>query len=275
MTHSNGDFAAAWRLVRTPPGCAAWNMAVDHALAESAARGASGPVLRLYAWSPAAVSIGHNQPIRERRESLEELRARGMEAVRRPTGGRAVLHADEVTYSVAAPAGLPGLEGGLRGSCARIHAAILAGLARLGIADLSLHEGAPAAGPRRASACFATASRSEVAWRGRKLVGSAQRRLPGAILQQGSILLDSRLDAGQSALEALWPESFGGGRWTSLAEAGGRRFGFDEVAGAVRAGFTEALGAAFASSALQPHEEASATSLLHDLYGRDEFLYRM
>jgi lipoate-protein ligase A len=259
-------------------------MACDHALAESVSRG-EPPALRFYAWEPATVSIGYNQPVRGRRERFEELRARGFGAVRRPTGGRAVLHAREVTYSVAASANLPVLAGGLRASCARVHAAIRSGLAALGIADLSLHGtgGQPRdssrssaegpdleAGPRRALACFATPSRSEIAWRGRKLVGSAQRRFEGAILQHGSILVEGS----QSALEELWPGGSGGGWVATLVEAGGRPFAFDEVARAVREGFESELGVAFEPGQLDAWEEARAQCLAAERYGRDEFLYR-
>ena len=89
-----------WRLVETPPAPGAWNMAVDQALADTVREGGP-PVLRVYRWSPACLSLGRNQPADG--YDRDEIRRRGMDVVRRPTGGRAVLHWREVTYCVAAP----------------------------------------------------------------------------------------------------------------------------------------------------------------------------
>lgn len=278
--------AAPWRLLQTGAGEPAWNMAVDQALAEAVAAGSSPPVLRLYGWEPAAVSLGYNQPVRERRPALEALHARGPGAVRRPTGGRAVLHAAEVTYSVAARCDRPPLAGGPRESCRTIHAAILAGLRALGLEDLSLYGAAPTGGVvdgrcecrpapaalarRTSAACFATRSRTEVAWRGRKLVGSAQRRFSSALLQHGSILLSGD----QSALERVWPGAAAEGGLTTLGEAGGRAFTFEEVAEAVREGFAGALGIGFEEDELREAEAAEARRLAEQRYRREEFLYR-
>jgi lipoyl(octanoyl) transferase len=87
-----------WRLLDTPPAPGAWNMAVDEALAESV-RAGGAPVLRFYRWSPACLSLGRNQPADG--YDRDRIRRRGVEVVRRPTGGRAVLHHRELTYSVA------------------------------------------------------------------------------------------------------------------------------------------------------------------------------
>src|SRR5215213_2662474 len=95
-----------WRLLDTPPAPGAWNMAVDEALAESVRRGGA-PVLRVYRWSPPCLSLGRNQPARGRYR-LDALAARGIDVVRRPTGGRAVLHDRELTYAAALPEALFG-----------------------------------------------------------------------------------------------------------------------------------------------------------------------
>ena len=245
-------------------------MACDQALAEAVGRGGSPPVLRLYAWDPPSLSVGYNQPLRDRRPQVEELRARGFGAVRRPTGGGAVLHAREVTYSVIAALDPRGWTGGPREACEAIHAAILAGLAGLGIEDLAMHgNGGPTPGGRP-PVCFAATSRSEVAWRGRKLVGSAQRRLAGTLLQHGSILLGGA----QRELEALWGSGFREPRVATLDEAGGRAFAFGEVAEAVRAGFEGGLAPALEASALAPAEKARLEQLVVERYGSDAFLYR-
>ncbi|HEX5725859.1 MAG TPA: hypothetical protein VFX98_10370, partial [Longimicrobiaceae bacterium] len=98
--------APAWRLLDTPPAPGAWNMAVDEALAETVREG-DPPVLRFYRWEPACLSLGRNQPARGRYD-LDALRRRGLDVVRRPTGGRAVLHHRELTYSVAVADGALG-----------------------------------------------------------------------------------------------------------------------------------------------------------------------
>src|SRR3954451_18997918 len=95
-----------WRMIDTPPAPGAWNMAVDEALAASVADGGV-PVLRFYRWEPACLSLGRNQPARGRYD-LAALAAAGVDVVRRPTGGRAVLHRRELTYSAAAPVALLG-----------------------------------------------------------------------------------------------------------------------------------------------------------------------
>src|SRR5271169_6015035 len=90
-----------WRLLITPPARGARNMAVDESILEHIGRGASLPTLRLYSWQPPCLSLGHAQPFAD--VDVPRLNARGWEVVRRPTGGRAILHTDELTYSVIAP----------------------------------------------------------------------------------------------------------------------------------------------------------------------------
>src|SRR3990172_11886293 len=100
-----------WRLLITPPARGAWNMALDESILEhvQAGRGASLPTLRLYAWDPACLSLGHAQPFAD--VDTTRLKERGWEVVRRLTGGRAILHTDELTYSVIGSAKEPILAG--------------------------------------------------------------------------------------------------------------------------------------------------------------------
>lgn len=173
--------ARAWRLLQDGAADAAWNMSVDEALllgAEGAA-----PALRLYTWREPAVSLGFRQAPPG---WLARADALGVEVVRRVTGGGAVLHAGDLTYSVVAPADTPGLPGDLRGSYEWIRARLVSGLARAGIAASA----SPArAGADRLELCFAGATGYEVELDGEKLVGSAQRRTRRAFLQHGSIRL--------------------------------------------------------------------------------------
>src|SRR5512137_863075 len=98
-----------WRLLYTPASPGAWNMAVDEAILEPIGRGESLPTLRLYAWSPPCLSLGVAQAYAD--VDLVRLRSRGWDVVRRITGGRAILHTDELTYSVVGPADHPILTG--------------------------------------------------------------------------------------------------------------------------------------------------------------------
>jgi len=158
------------------------HMALDAGLMDRA-RQEHGAVLRVYCWSRPTLSFGRHETTRGR-FNADTLRRAGVAVVRRPTGGRALLHHHEVTYSVTAPA--PSGET-LADSYAQINALLLDALAGLGVAATA----APARGPLRPGrdACFAEPTAGELVVGGRKLVGSAQLRERGALLQHGSILV--------------------------------------------------------------------------------------
>ena len=122
---------ATWRLIiDDQPRSGAANMAMDQALAESAAAGDAPPTLRFYRWQPPAVSLGRHQPITDiNAEVVEQL---GYEIVRRPTGGRAILHTDELTYAVTAAVDEPRVAGSLMDAYLRLSNALLKGLQRVG-----------------------------------------------------------------------------------------------------------------------------------------------
>jgi lipoyl(octanoyl) transferase len=174
--------APSWRLLLDLDGRPGWqNMGLDLALLARA--GCGERWLRLYRWSPHCLSFGRHEPAL-RRYDRSRIEARGLDVVRRPTGGRAVWHAEELTYAVAAPAEP---FGGLRQAYQEIHRMVLDALRRLGVA-------AELASPRAgvaldAGACFASPVGGEITVAGRKLVGSAQLREGAALLQHGSLLL--------------------------------------------------------------------------------------
>lgn len=172
------------RVLRHGPAPGARNMAVDEALME---RARSGEVtLRLYRWDPPCLSLGRNQEARGRYDR-DAARERGIQIVRRPTGGRAVLHHREITYAVTAPAGR---WGSLRESYRLINRALLRGLAELGAEVREASEGPRDGTPGPTDRpCFRDPLPGEIVALGRKLVGSAQWRDRGALLQHGSILL--------------------------------------------------------------------------------------
>lgn len=176
------------------------NMRRDRALLAAAEAGAP-PVLRLFRFAPPGITLGRNQEA-SRELDLARCAAEGVDWSPRPTGGRAIFHDQEWTYSLAVRRDHQEWGGSLAVAYARVSALITRSLVRLGVpADLVARHGAgsvPAA-PRSPSAadvgalpaapCFASTARHEVVLGGGKLVGSAQRRTAGAILQQGSVLL--------------------------------------------------------------------------------------
>jgi lipoate-protein ligase A len=169
-----------WRLLLGPADDGARNMAIDHALLDRAARGGE-TVFRIYGWSRPTLSLGLHE---KARLDPAAAAARGIDVVRRPTGGRALLHDREVTYSVAGPAH----EVSLRDTYAAINRILLDALRRLGVpAHAAERRGRPLAPD--GAACFAEPNVGEIVVDGRKLVGSAQRRDEHAFLQHGSILL--------------------------------------------------------------------------------------
>src|SRR5438094_9157784 len=122
---------AGWRLLLDPPAEGAWNMAVDEVLLDGVAAGSAPPTLRFYSWMPACLSLGYFQPSSV--VNVEGCHGLGIDIVRRPTGGRAILHDRELTYSVALPASVLGHDAGILPSYRRLSVALQAGLARLGI----------------------------------------------------------------------------------------------------------------------------------------------
>ena len=146
------------------------------------------PILRLYRWEPAAVTIGYNQDFTDFDEV--GIRAAGYDLVRRPTGGRAILHADELTYAVIGTSPGPVFGASLNETYLKINQALLAFMADLGIAaDISPGESREEA---RGLVCFRSAGRHEISVDGRKIIGSAQRRTGSVFLQHGSILAGPR-----------------------------------------------------------------------------------
>jgi lipoate-protein ligase A len=203
--------------------------------------------LRFYAWSPPTLSLGYAQAI-ETAIDLAWCRAHGIDVVRRPTGGRAVLHDQEVTYSLVLSADDPRVNTGILAAYLTIGQALVRGLSYLDITSELLPPRRRALPPPEpvSAVCFATAASYEVAVQGRKLIGSAQRRLRGAIMQHGSIPLAidrDKLDAIFSLLRqgvcALPPGDDYHSRMTSLQEAGGRVYDYAAVVAALTRGMAE------------------------------------
>lgn len=181
-----------WRLVHDPPLPGKINMERDMEFHRQVARGEALPTLRFYRWDPPALSLGRFQ----KPEEVADIRAcrdLGIDIVQRPTGGRALLHCKELTYSVAVPEGHPKVPGSVLGAYRVFSLALVKGLARLGIeAELASRESRGRG--RSPGACFDSPSAYELQVQGKKVVGSAQVRRDGALLQHGSVLFSLELD---------------------------------------------------------------------------------
>ena len=219
-----------WRVLVSAPLDGASNMALDEALLLRADR-LDEAVLRLYSWSSPTLSLGRNQIARDKYD-IEGARARGIDFVRRPTGGRAVLHHREVTYSVTAPVSRLG---SLRESYRAINRLLIHGLRLLGV-DASEADPDGTAPRPGVSPCFMVPTKGEIVAGGRKLVGSAQVREGGALLQHGSVLVDD--DQALASALLLTPMAAPPPPAT-LHELLGRTPTFDEVAKALSAALPE------------------------------------
>ncbi len=259
-----------WRLLVTEPLDGASNMALDEALLLARARGIAPPTVRFFSWSPPAVSIGYSQRL-DARINVEACRRLDVDLVRRPTGGSAIYHDTrerEVTYSVVA--GVADFEGAgdLLLTYRWIGAALAAGLRTLGAAA----ELVPVLRERERSDppafCFARTGSYEIEARGKKLVGSAQRRQSDAFLQHGSVLLGTEV----GRLRLLFP---GEGDplvgMTTLEAELGRRPTFEETVAALVAGFRETWGLGLAPGDVLPEERRLVERLIREKYGAESW----
>ena len=177
-----------WRFLNTGKAPPAWNMAVDEAIMLAHAQGLVPPTIRFYAWEPPTLSIGYFQRV-EKDVEIERLRERGLGFVRRPTGGRAVLHDRELTYSVVVSETHPLMPRTVVESYRAISNGLVEGFRRLGLAARMVPRSGRTPSPVFSSAaCFEAPSWYELVVEGRKIAGSAQLRQKGVILQHGSIL---------------------------------------------------------------------------------------
>ena len=256
-----------FRLIIHPPMEGRMDMAIDEALAEAVGAGESPAVVRLYGFSPATLSGGRFQRIRGLYHP-ELLAEDGVTLVRRPTGGHAVLHDQELTYSVALPKESSGpLLGAARKRDVYMFIArvLLHGMAHLGIGGLINQS---QKGDVHNPDCFGSAGEYEIAARdGLKLIGSAQMTTRRAVLQHGSIPLEN---PGRRVFRYLsTPEPLDTHPPTCLNEQAGRALAFDEVQAAFARAFRECVGAV--DSALSPAERDAAERILAAKYATDEW----
>ena len=248
-------------------------MAVDEAILEAVGRAEVLPTLRLYAWQPPCLSLGYAQPLSD--VDLEALTANGWELVRRPTGGRAILHTDELTYSVIGPENEPRLAGGVLKSYANLARALLRALELLAVPAQAVESpgGTLPNGSNPGNSkvvnpvCFEVPSNYEITVSGKKLIGSAQARRKEGVLQHGSLPLYGDLTRITQALN--FPDQTTRqnaadrllARAATIESAIGSRLGWDQAAEALASAFSETLNLELVPQDLTPAELERAQAL--------------
>ncbi|MDD5723300.1 MAG: lipoate--protein ligase family protein [Syntrophales bacterium] len=248
------------------------NMAIDEAIFRTHQRGGESPVVRFYGWKNPAVSLGYFQDAEEEIDCAY-CRGKGIDIVRRPTGGKAVLHGDDLTYSLVAGESIPPFSHDVVETYRIISGCIIRGLAKSGIDVQMVEEGRGGVGSA-GSFCFATSYKNELLVGGRKICGSAQVRTRGAFLQHGSVLIDFDPLA---VCAAMGRTGDAGGAQeieaavTSVREMIGGDVSVDDLCLNIAAGFEEVLHMRLVEGGLSPGEEALRDRLLEEKYVRDEW----
>jgi lipoate-protein ligase A len=268
-----------WRVIEHPPAKGAWNMAVDEAILESVYSGESPPTLRLFAWAPACLSLGHAQPFSE--VNVDNLAKHGWDVVRRPTGGRAILHVDELTYSVIAPKNDPRVAGGVLESYLRLSQALLESLRIIGLASEANekkpgnHKGQPN------PVCFEVPSNYEITVNGKKLIGSAQARRKEGILQHGTLPLYGDLTRIITALNFKDQAASERAKDRLLAHATtvewelGSTPTWEQAASAFKKAFADKLNLDLAPGDLTERENERAIELVNEKYANPTWTERI
>jgi len=263
-----------WRIIEDGPGNAAWNMAVDEAIAESCRRELVPPTIRFYAWTRPALTIGYFQKA-ERDLDQTVCHKEEISIVRRVTGGRAVLHGDDLTYSVASGAHGAELPDTIRGSFLAISRGFIQGLYHLGVEADAVR--APAKETGRSPLCFMSTSLYEITCQGRKIIGSAQRRWKDGMLQQGSLLLGFNPEAyykffrfpDETRRERIIQESRS--RVIGLGDLVPTRMTPEMIVRRIATGFEQALGLTLKPAGLTPLEHERAEQLARTKYAADSW----
>lgn len=255
-------------------------MALDEAILLNVATGDAPPTLRFFRWTPPCLSLGYAQPAGE--ADPERLRRFGFDLVRRPTGGRAILHTDELTYSIAAPAAEPRVHGGVVESYRHLSAGLRRGLEHLGLEvradkEYSESERRETPGP----VCFEVPSNYEITAGEKKLVGSAQVRKQGGVLQHGTLPLTGNVARICDALRFDSEDEREAARTrvqqraTTVAEVLQKEVSWEEAAAAMAQGFAEALNLTLDESTPTPQEIELAAKLREEKYAAEVWNYRI
>ncbi|MCJ7497235.1 MAG: lipoate--protein ligase family protein [candidate division Zixibacteria bacterium] len=276
-----------WRFIYTGKNDPYFNMALDEVLLHSVQKGCP-PVLRLYQWDPATISIGYFQEV-EKVVDLDKCNRSGIKLVRRITGGRAVLHNEELTYSFCGSSkDFPGLGKNVAETYQTISTALLVSLKALGIEAQWVKPPRKERNIKNSFAvkrdrlyknklfdlpCFSSFSRYEISFQGKKLIGSAQRRFGNYFLQHGSILLkkeDLRLTyflPKDNSFKKIYVEE----NSTSLGEIRGGEVSYLEIIRSLKQGFGRFFKKDFDESLSNPNELKNTQRLIEEKYSKDEW----
>jgi lipoate-protein ligase A len=253
-------------------------MALDEAVFEGVQAGSTPSTLRLFAWLPACLSLGQAQPFSD--VDVARLRERGWDVVRRLTGGRAILHTDELTYSVIARSSEPRLAGSVLESYNRLAGALLAAVRSLGLTvEMTEHKKETVNGTN--PVCFEVPSTYEITVNGKKLIGSAQARRKTGVLQHGSLPLEGDLGRICQALsfsdEAAREHAASRLllRATTVESALGHKVDWQAAAEAFVKGFESALDIQLESGELTYEESLRTDELVKEKYGHDSWTRRL
>jgi len=259
-----------WRYLSFDTFDAFENMAIDEAIFHVCQRQEGCPILRFYGWERPSVSVGYFQNV-VREINVEFCRQSDIPFVRRPTGGKAVLHENDLTYAVVARQTHPLFCGGLLRTYQAVSECIAAGLAHIGIAADMFEEGRSAEAAGYEAMCFSAPSQYELLVDEKKICGSAQVRSKGAFLQHGSLLLDfdplrtcrvlgTREEEPEAEASAL------NDTVTSVREFVQGHIGRGKLSSLLAAGFEEHLGVRLVEGRLTPEEETVKKKLLERKY---------
>lgn len=272
-----------WNFINSGKSAPAFNMALDEALLQWHSQGKIGPTIRFYGWDPATLSIGYFQKV-EKEINLEAVQKYQLGFVRRPTGGRGVLHEHELTYSVIVSETHPKMPKGVTESYRVISEGVLEGFKQLG---LDAYFAVPKTKAEhemlkhpRSAVCFDTPSWYELVVEGRKVAGSAQTRQKNVILQHGSIILDidknKLFDLFKFSSERVRERLLTGFGQKAVAinELSKRKITIAEAESAFKRGFEKGLDIDLETYTLSAEEKAFVDELAVSRYGNDEWNFR-
>ncbi|WP_461611404.1 lipoate--protein ligase family protein [Cytobacillus kochii] len=272
-----------WRFIHSGMGSPSFNMALDEALLDWNSEGKMPPVIRFYGWNPATLSIGYFQKV-DKEIKLEAVKENGLGFVRRPTGGRGVLHEHELTYSVIVPEEHPQMPKTVTEAYRVISEGVLRGFQQLGLeayfaVPRSKEEKEMLKNPR-SSVCFDAPSWYELVVEGRKVAGSAQTRQKGVILQHGSILLDldedklfSLFKYSNDRVKERMQRAFSS-KAVAINELTNRTITYEEAVVAFKKGFEEGLDIILEPYELSAEEITYVEKLAKERYENDEWTFK-
>ncbi len=248
-----------WRLIEDGACSGLLNMATDRAILTACGEGKAQPTLRLYGWTEPTLTVGYAQNS-DRDVDLTRCLALGIPVVQRPTGGRALLHDRELTYSLVAPIPHPKFPANLRDAFRTVSEALVLSLAKLGVQNAEMTKPERASIKERSPSCFSTLNHHEITVNNKKLIGSAQRRTSHSFLQQGSLWIDcdrermnslfqfDTLEGRENNLEILRHST------VSLNELFAGKVGYEEAAQAFQMGFQNTFPVQWQHGNLSPYE---------------------